>query len=615
MRMMQRLRAWTETRFDTELESYLASWRRNLDRSNDELRHTMSEIATRTAGPDGMPGADGLTGAAAYDLFTRVLVGIEESLTRRMIKHPSGLWLIRSRQHLVCDLLSLPPTSDFEVRGRMTAYQRLPRTLAAFAGGADTDPSDGEGAGRRVPDDMPVDVHVLMSLLDWYGLCLLFRRRIALGGRVVPDRSMLHDVDLPGAELPPQLEMQLPNIRVREERGSSPMLANLGLDVPIRNLPDFGTAEVDFGGAAQYTSFFLAGVRHFDAFTVGTKHVSDVQVFGPVWFDARDVLEPLTFLHEEIVEMWDMSPLEVMAGATVLCLFARNAWLTTDTRNAVERMFRTRALMTASAHEVERYMQVELPKVTAALGGRLDDADVAAAATKALRQFVEVPQNHPPHRDGTQLRMYGPAPFVVSDGDRLVIDLYAMWVAFSSLVDSRPFTGRRVEEKGRWFEDAVRRSLVGADATISSVPTMEREFRDRGTNIGEADVVARVGDTAFVIECKSRRASKTDDCVTLDEALRRSRDVMTWARQARRTAEYLATHPRGPNHEVPADIDWIIPIVCSQLLEADWHEPAESYLLPGEITIFMTPIEIREFIAGDRWRSEGARKWQYRVTR
>ncbi len=172
-------------------------------------------------------------------------------------------------------------------------------------------------------------------------------------------------------------------------------------------------------------------------------------------------------------------------------------------------------------------------------------------------------------------------PFIVRDGDRLVIDLYAMPLAFSSLVDSMPFTGRRVQEKGRWFEDAVRRTLVGADATISSLPTMEQEFRDRRTTIVEADVVVRVGDTAFVIECKSRRYSKTDDCVTLDQALRRYRDVTSWAAQARRTAEYLAAHPHGPNHDVPASIDWLIPVVCSQSLEVDWHESLRRISSPA----------------------------------
>ncbi len=33
------------------------------------------------------------------------------------------------------------------------------------------------------------------------------------------------------------------------------------------------------------------------------------------------------------------------------------------------------------------------------------------------------------------------------------------------------------------------------------------------------------------------------------------------------------------------------------------------------MTIFMTPIEIVDFITSDRWRSDGAREWQYRVTR
>ena len=75
MRMMERFRAWVETRFDTELEEYLAAWMRNRDRCADEVAREMSGIATRAAGPDGLAGTVGLTGAAGYDLFTRILVG------------------------------------------------------------------------------------------------------------------------------------------------------------------------------------------------------------------------------------------------------------------------------------------------------------------------------------------------------------------------------------------------------------------------------------------------------------------------------------------------------------------------------------------------------------
>jgi hypothetical protein len=137
----------------------------------------------------------------------------------------------------------------------------------------------------------------------------------------------------------------------------------------------------------------------------------------------------------------------------------------------------------------------------------------------------------------------------------------------------------------------------------------------KGKTLGEADVVVGVDDTAFLIECKSRRHTSTDACMTLEEALRRRRDVASWAQQARRAAEYVAAHPVGPSHRVPDHIQWVVPLVCSPILEVDWDPSGASDLIPGEVSMVMRPAEVVELIRGERWRSTADRAWQVRVQR
>jgi Holliday junction resolvase-like predicted endonuclease len=628
MGLVQRLRDWAEAKYDTELEEYLAAWRRSADVAAVETRLELVATVAPAAGFSSLTDIAGRTGVAAFDLFTRILLDTEESLARRFAEQSTDLWLIRSRQHLVCDLLSMPPSDDFEAANRMYAYQRLPRALARLStSSGSAPPSNGGEGGSRVADDVPVGVSAIVALLSWYGLCQLFRRRIVLGGAVTVDRSFFGDFNLPGAALPPQRAAQLPAILVREKRALLPMLGNVGLDVPMLEVPmlDFEgpVREVyerpygfmEFLVAERPTSLFTAGVHRFDTFAVGTKHVSDVRVFEPLWVDGRDLLQALEFLHEEIVDVWGLPPHQIVAAAISLCRFARGALLRPTNRRTVERQFTTRALVSAGVTEVETYLENELPRTMEALGDGFGSGRASTVAKAVLQQLVEVPRRQPPDRDGPQLKLDGPVPFVIREGDRVVIDLYALPLAMSSLVEFRPFTGPRVQEKGGWYEDAVRRFLVRSDTAISSVPSMEQEFRVRGRTVGEADVVVRLGDTAFVIECKSRRANRIDDCLTLDEARARARKVQEWASQARRTALHLATHPNGDGYEVPVGIDWLVPIVCSQLLEIDWDDSPESYLVPGAVSIFMRPKEVLDFISGDTWRLESARSWQYRVVR
>ncbi|MFF2276181.1 hypothetical protein [Agromyces sp. NPDC058126] len=133
--------------------------------------------------------------------------------------------------------------------------------------------------------------------------------------------------------------------------------------------------------------------------------------------------------------------------------------------------------------------------------------------------------------------------------------------------------------------------------------------------MAEADVVVRIEDTAFVIECKSRRATKTDTCVTFEDASARVRAVGAWAAQVRRTAEFFAQHPVGPIHAVPTDIRWIVPIVCSEGLEIDWLQPESAYLVPREVSIFMRADELVQFLLSTQWRAAESRAYQYRVRR
>ena len=69
------------------------------------------------------------------------------------------------------------------------------------------------------------------------------------------------------------------------------------------------------------------------------------------------------------------------------------------------------------------------------------------------------------------------------------------------------------------------------------------------------------------------------------DVIGRSRDVRAWVTQVRRTARLLAEHPIGGSDEVPTDIKWIVPIVCSEGLEVDWLQPEDAYLVPKKVSI------------------------------
>lgn len=109
-------------------------------------------------------------------------------------------------------------------------------------------------------------------------------------------------------------------------------------------------------------------------------------------------------------------------------------------------------------------------------------------------------------------------PFLSWAGDKLLLDCLSMPLAISSLVNRLRLHSDRRQRKGKTFERQVSEHLLHSVEKLSAVPAMERRFFSERQEVGEADVVVLKEDTAFLVECKSRRYRNIDHCLTFAEA-------------------------------------------------------------------------------------------------
>ena len=595
---------------DPNTEEYFRIWSVTRECAQEELDRETKEIVSRV---EGSVGVDWITGRrtlhltlnadasigiptlnreTAYRWLTEMVIETEDAIERRASKRTTDIWLLQSRRDLACSLWRKKiregeDTFDLAIRAKFA------KAIALFAVAGNTAlPSEGGSYEIPVSKDLAVDIHVLLGLCRLHENCLIQRRRLLVGGTVA-----LTVEPFPVVVLPARVRSRL-SIFTRRLRGGGNVFSRIGF-----HLPPLDPAKEALPDAAF--RLFCVAVR---AIPTGeeipeAEIPSEVRPYDLLWYDARSILEILQFFTAAIEEQWGMSPLEIVSAALVTCMWLRNCILDPETAVQMRYVAETRAVFSIEREELLAYLSARLPVVSAKLDKGIDKTRVPSVIRLFLEHFAQGGPSTSREVHGRKIRLVGPIPFLFCAADKFIIDLSMILLGFSSIVNWLDMSRLPLQKKGKLFEDQVRNYLLAGDPGVKGVPEMERKFfEESGIEVGEADVVVQVKDTAFLIECKSYRHRGTDDCISFAEASHRTRGIVAWVHQVHSTARYVAEHPRGRKHQVPSKVCWIVPLVCSATIEVVFQDDPEMFLVEDEVPITMTPPEILAFIQSGRWQ-------------
>jgi tetratricopeptide (TPR) repeat protein len=600
---------------DPNTEAYYVVWSITRKCAQEELDRETKEIVSRvensvgvewgrsaqtlylTLTADASVGMPTLDRETAYRWLTEMVIETEMAIERRASKRTSDIWLLQSRRDLACSLWQ-KQVRDEETTFELGIRAKLAKAIALFAAPGNTSlPNEGGPYEIPVSKDLAIDIHVLSGLCRLHENCLIQRRRLLIGGTVT-----LSVEPFPVVELSARVRARL-SIFTKRLSGNGDVFSRIGFHVPHLD----PTAE-ELPDDAMWRLFCVAA----RAMPVpNAETASELRPYALVWYDALRFLEVLQFFAPAIEAQWGMHPLEIVSAALVTCMYWRNRILDPETAIQMRYVAETRAVFSIEEQELLDFLSAGLPIVSAKLGKEIDGSRVPSV----IRLFFEHSNQRSVSTSSERnIRLVGPIPFLFRAADKFLIDLSMILMAFSSIVNWLDLSRLPLQKKGKMFEDQVRNFLLAREPGIKAVPEMERKFIDEaGMEVGEADVVVQVKDTAFLIECKSYRYRGTDDCLSFAEASRRTRGIPTWVNQVRATAKYLAEHPKGRKHQVPSHVRWIVPVICSTATEVIFQDNPAMFIVEDELPITMTPPEILAFIQSGRWESDRNRVTQYPV--
>jgi len=183
-------------------------------------------------------------------------------------------------------------------------------------------------------------------------------------------------------------------------------------------------------------------------------------------------------------------------------------------------------------------------------------------------------------------------------GSHIVVDWYlaqhllnAMLYGVSTRPQMRERKGRRFElDLGKWISQML------PDAKSLFKPNME--LKSQGSVYGEVDLSFQCGVTAYVVDCKAYRVSPA--CLRGDrEALKMRWDYTEgWLSQVIRTTSKLARQPKGDNYELPDNVKYLIPLVCSANVEPVYSID-DKHFVASDIPRVCTPLELVDLLGLD----------------
>lgn len=208
---------------------------------------------------------------------------------------------------------------------------------------------------------------------------------------------------------------------------------------------------------------------------------------------------------------------------------------------------------------------------------------VAALTWKEVRDIDLMAQSlHPP---------------LISTPDFTLLELTYSRELLQYLLDSvRRFDGEKSDIKGSLFEqEAEARIKAEFPAAIfweRAKSNLSLIFPDGSE--GELDLAVLRGNCLLIIEAKSEvlpigylRGER--------DALRKREDQLKKAlKQVEGHASKLAAHPLTTSYELPPDVEYLIPVVCTAMPE--WLNLDEKDMLTPKLPRFCTPSELGRFL-------------------
>lgn len=525
-----------------------------------------------------------------FRLFTRYVLETERSIKRVAKRRTTDMWLLFLRRELIASTWSEGQTPLERIGEELLLDQKMVTIVARWAAPGNTALPDGAGRYDAPLDErLACDVKVLGGLCELHSILLARRRRLLMGAVAtkVPSDPFVTTV------LPAHVDRRLD---ARAYGRGIGILARAGFHVASLDRADIEP------GPVPRERLLLVMSRSLP--TPGTnsppvRSASEVRPFAVAAYDAARVLEALEFFAPAVRSRYGLAPREIVAA---ICCVSSYCIGLADRDPAYRYAIEARALFSIEVAGVREALRELLPMVSARLGFPLTPAEAEEVTERFLSRCTSTPRaNRRRRATGDRPMLLVEVPFLFQADDKVLVDLASIPIAVSSLVNWLDLGQLAVQEKGTLLEAAVRAALLHENQALEGVPEMERTFRERGREIGQADVVVRCEDTAFVIECKSRRDRSTDELDSYAAAQKRYRDVGDWARQVRQLARYLADNPVRGKRRVPADVRFIVPIVCSPNRETVWQDGPEVFLVPDEVPIVMTPVDLGDFIRSRRW--------------
>lgn len=587
---------------DPNTEAYAAAFldtKSMLDQAFSAELRGLIEDAGAAYGLERGRRAHTLEAADGYALLTDLLFRIEDRISRIMAEHTADTLVLAMRRHVVLDVAHEP--DDVTIARWMHIQHPFMRAAQLYAKpGADSLPTAGGTHSLPVTGDLVAGIDLATRL------CLLYSVLQTERALLSTDDAWL---ELEGVGVPRAVTANGDEAAVlgaSDDTVTSNLLARVGgLAIPQARPTSAGIDDLDPTSLVVCTWLPLRATRITDA-----EAASDVRLFRAEQFDAVALLEFLEHLDDQLVEQWGVDALELVASLTAISQLPQRVAATDPDQQFIRRYTtESRGAFTWVKEPFMELLGAVIPSLARSLDSEapaLDGDDVVSRVWSTLTGVPDTATSSP-----RRPTLDAGTPCVLDMGDDVLVDQQGLGAGLNTLLDVTSFAGST--SKGPWFEQATRSWLLHRVAGADHLPEMETELIRGQRVVAEADVVVRIDDTAFIVECKSRRTRRLGACVTREEARSQRRPYIKWAQQARRTAVEFAQSPSGRGPQVPDGVDWLVPVVCTPHLEL-LPATSEAMLAPGRPMV-MTPGQAAEFLVGRSWSGVASPIERYPIER
>ncbi len=197
-------------------------------------------------------------------------------------------------------------------------------------------------------------------------------------------------------------------------------------------------------------------------------------------------------------------------------------------------------------------------------------------------------------------------------GRFLVVDWVSMPQMLMNMLHIVTSSNEFKEVRGTRFERDIERWILSSSVGVERLLQPGQVLRLSGNTFGQIDVSFRVGNIGFIVECKAYAVSV--ECLRGDESATRNRwsYVEQWLSQVVKTTRLLASNPQGDNYRIPNDIHYLVPVVCSQHVEAV-YDFDDKHFLSDNIPRVCTPQELLIVLASAKRQPLGENEYSFQV--